>query len=203
MIPVLLAVAAFFTGSIPFGYLVAKSKGIDIRTVGSGNIGATNVSRALGKSAALVVFALDVLKGLIPCLAARALITDPIGELPAKLVWFGIGVAALLGHIFCPWLRFKGGKGIATGLGVLLATAPVVGGLAFGVWLVTVLLTSYVSLASICAAIALPFLGWFVPGEPKEMVPAYVLIAAFLIYKHRDNIKRLRGGTESKFRFRK
>jgi glycerol-3-phosphate acyltransferase PlsY len=199
----LLMAASFLIGSVPFGFLVARAKGIDIRTVGSGNIGATNVNRALGSRAGTAVFLLDVLKGTAPSLAARALLPSSPWSVPPEVLWFAVGVCALLGHMFSPWLGFKGGKGIATTLGVLLATAPFVALFGFAIFLLVALPTRYISLASIIASASLPILGWVVPGEARELVPVYTALAAFVIYKHRPNIARLRDGTESRFSFKK
>jgi acyl phosphate:glycerol-3-phosphate acyltransferase len=197
-----LFVGAFLLGSIPVGYLVANAKGIDIRKVGSGNIGATNVTRALGHKTGYAVFVVDVLKGFLPGLAARFLITEPLSGLPPQVYWFLAGVAAFLGHMFCPWLGFKGGKGIATGLGALLAAAPTTALCSFGVFLIFLFLTHYVSLSSLIAAVALPIFGLALPGEPRELVAFYVPLSLLIFYKHRDNLKRLKAGTESKFSFR-
>jgi glycerol-3-phosphate acyltransferase PlsY len=200
---VLLFVGAFLLGSIPIGFLAARAKGIDIRTVGSGNIGATNVSRALGNRAGYAVFVLDMLKGLIPGLVARALITEPIVGLPPQLYWFLAGIAAFFGHMFCPWLGFKGGKGIATGLGALIAAAPLLALACFGVFFVVMVFTMFVSLSSLAAAVALPIFAWFLPGEPRELIPIYLCLSLLVFYKHRDNIKRLVSRNEPKFQFRK
>ncbi|HSI73311.1 MAG TPA: glycerol-3-phosphate 1-O-acyltransferase PlsY [Fimbriimonas sp.] len=216
MLSILLAlyVGAFLLGSIPVGYLVAKARGIDIRTVGSGNIGATNVTRALGHKTGYAVFLVDVLKGLIPGLVARVLFPPDIWSYndappnwffwgwPVQILWFLAGIAAFLGHMFCPWLGFKGGKGIATGLGALLAAAPTTALCSFGVFLAFLFLTHYVSLSSLIAAVALPIFGLTLPGEPRELVAFYVPLSLLIFYKHRDNIKRLKAGTESKFSFR-
>jgi glycerol-3-phosphate acyltransferase PlsY len=197
-----LYVGAFLLGSIPVGYLVAKSRGIDIRTIGSGNIGATNVTRALGNKMGYAVFLADVFKGFIPGLVARGTLVDAYGGLPPQVYWFLAGVAAFLGHMFCPWLGFKGGKGIATGLGALLAAAPVTALCSFGVFLIFLLFTHYVSFSSLVAAVALPIFGLTLPHEPRELVAFYVPLSLLIFYKHRDNIKRLKNGTESKFSFR-
>jgi glycerol-3-phosphate acyltransferase PlsY len=199
---VLLMAGAFLVGSIPFGFLIAKSKGIDIRTVGSGNIGATNVTRVLGNRLGYCVFGLDVLKGFVPGLVARQVVLQPEMGLPPQCWWFLAGIAAFLGHMFCPWLGFKGGKGIATGLGALLAAAPFTALASFTVFLVFLFPTRYVSLSSLVAAVALPVFGLLIPGEARELVPIYLLLSALVFYKHRDNIRRLRAGTESKFSFR-
>ncbi|MEZ0327899.1 MAG: glycerol-3-phosphate 1-O-acyltransferase PlsY [Fimbriimonas sp.] len=199
----LLFLGAFLLGSIPIGFLAARAKGIDIRTVGSGNIGATNVSRALGNKAGYAVFVLDMLKGLIPGLVARQLITEPIGGLPPQLYWFLVGIAAFFGHMFCPWLGFKGGKGIATGLGALIAAAPLLALACFGVFFLFMIFTMMVSLSSLAAAVVLPIFGYLLPGEPRELVPIYICLSLLVFYKHRENIKRIRAGTEPKFQFKK
>jgi len=196
-----LYVASFLLGSIPFGFLVAKAKGIDIRTAGSGNIGATNVSRVLGSKAGSFVFALDVLKGVIPVLVARSMFPEPTFGLGSQVIWFLAGAMALLGHVFSPWLGFKGGKGIATALGALLAAAPPVGIIGLVVFLAVTVPTRYVSLGSILAAASLPISGWFLPGQDRELVPIYFVLAVLVILKHRPNIDRLKSGTESKFSF--
>ncbi len=199
----LLFLGAFLLGSIPIGFLAARAKGIDIRTVGSGNIGATNVSRALGNRAGYTVFLLDMLKGLLPGLAARFLITEPIAGLPPQLYWFLAGIAAFFGHMFCPWLGFKGGKGIATGLGALIAASPLLAVSCFTVFFILMMFTKMVSLSSLVAAVALPILGYFLPGEPRELMPVYGSLSLLVFYKHRDNIKRILQGTEPKFQLRK
>ncbi len=203
MILFFLYLGSFLLGSIPIGFLAARAKGIDIRTVGSGNIGATNVSRALGNKAGYTVFVLDMFKGLIPGLVARQLITEPIAGLPPQAYWFLAGLAAFFGHMFCPWLGFKGGKGIATGLGALIAAAPVLALACFAVFFVGMVFTRYVSGSSLAAAVALPIFGYFLPGEPRELIPVYLCLSLLVFYKHRENIKRLRAGTEPKFEFKK
>ena len=203
MLILLLFVGAFLLGSIPIGFLAARAKGIDIRTVGSGNIGATNVSRALGNRAGYIVFVLDMLKGLIPGLVARFVIVEPLGGLPPQLYWFLVGIAAFFGHMFCPWLGFKGGKGIATGLGALIAAAPMLAMACFAVFAVFMAFPRFVSLSSLAAAVVLPVFAFVLPGEPRELIPVYLCLSLLVFYKHRDNIKRLAAGTEPKFQFRK
>lgn len=198
-----LLVCGFLLGSVPFGFLIGRAKGIDIRKVGSGNIGATNVNRALGSRLGIFVFLLDVMKALLPVLAARFLIHAPMWGMPAQLLWFFAGACAVLGHMFSPWLGFKGGKGIASGLGAILGAAPVVGLLCFAIFAVVLALTRYVSLGSIIAVICLPILGFLIPGESPELAAIYCLFTAFIVYKHRANMVRIRDGTESKFAFSK
>lgn len=194
-------VGGYLLGSIPTGYLVARARGVDIRGYGSGNIGATNVFRALGKSAGIFVLLADAAKGalaagLLPWLLAR------LAAVPAAVSGEGLaiaaGVAAILGHNYTCWLRFKGGKGIATSAGVLLVLMPKGLGLALITWLVVFLVWRYVSLASIAAAAALPVLVWLTGASPTLVGIAFVL-GALAVYKHRSNLQRLRAGTESRF----
>jgi len=192
MTPWLLLGAAYFAGALPIGLLVARLwKGIDVREHGSGNIGATNVFRVVGPVAGSIVFAVDVLKGLWPPLAASAAGLSSGWQVAA-------GMAAILGHNFSPFLGFKGGKGIATSLGVLFGVSWKVGVTAFALWTVVVLATRYVSLGSILAAASLaPLMVLFYPGQWTHF--AFGLIAGvFAIYKHRGNIDRLRNGTENR-----
>jgi len=193
MMPWLLIAGAYIGGSLPIGLLIAKLwKGIDVREHGSGNIGATNVYRVVGPVAGALVFLLDVLKGYWPPAAGHAM-----GLSAEWLV--GAGMSAILGHNFSPFLGFKGGKGIATSLGVLFGVAPKVGFAAFGLWIVVVLVSRYVSVGSILAAASLaPLMLVYYPGQP--ILFGFGLIAGlFAIYKHRANIQRLRAGTENRF----
>lgn len=179
-------------GSIPTGYLVAKVKGVDIRTVGSGNIGATNVFRILGKQAGVFVLTVDALKGVFAVLLARNFIGGT--ESHALLAAF----CAILGHNYPCWLRFKGGKGVATTAGVLFALTPAGLGIALGVWLIVFSLSRYVSLASIAAAISLPFAAWF-GGGGRATITLLAFLGALAIYKHKVNIQKLMNGTENRF----
>lgn len=194
-------IGAYFLGAVPVGVLVARAKGVDILKVGSGNIGATNVQRALGKKAGLFVFFMDVLKGLLPALAGRLLLaqTPPL----TAEEWAGLaGVCGVLGHCLSPFLGFKGGKGISTGLGALLGASPLVGLSAFGLFLASMFVNRYVSLSSILAAASLPFFAWLY-HDPRSLLIAFTVFAAFIIYRHRANIARLRAGTEPKFEWKK
>ena len=188
---------AFLLGSIPTGYLVARAKGVDIRQHGSGNIGATNVFRTLGKPLGVLVFILDALKGFAAVwLAARY---GGPSAWPAILA----AVAAIAGHNYTPWLGFKGGKGIATSAGVLIALMPwAVLAIAL-VWFAVFFATRYVSLASICASAALPVavgaLWFYGCGGNAPLLGFSVLIAALAIWRHRSNIERLMAGTEHRF----
>lgn len=194
-------VAGYLIGSIPTGYLVARARGVDIRGYGSGNIGATNVFRALGKGAGIFVLLTDAAKGALaagglPWLLVRLFSSSA----PASGEGLAIaaGVAAILGHNYTCWLRFKGGKGIATSAGVLLVLMPKGLGLALVTWLVVFVAGRYVSLASIVAAAALPLLVWLTGASPT-LVGIALALGALAVYKHRSNIQRLRAGTESRF----
>ncbi|MBL7214255.1 MAG: glycerol-3-phosphate 1-O-acyltransferase PlsY [Phycisphaerae bacterium] len=207
---VLLILFAYLLGAVPFGLLIAKSQGIDLRKVGSGNIGATNAGRILGKKWGTVCFLLDVLKGFIPMLMVPllGLVSQDTGPLQLTL-WLLVGCAAVLGHISPVYLKFKGGKGAATSLGIVLGLWPyytVCGIAAFGVWLVLVLLWRYVSLASIAAALCFPvFLGLailsFENWHLLQLWPLLLvatLMSGLVVLRHSENIKRLIQGTESK-----
>jgi glycerol-3-phosphate acyltransferase PlsY len=188
----LTAIASYFLGSIPTGYLAAKSRGIDIRSVGSGNIGATNVFRTLGKTAGVTVLLIDAFKGFA---AARWIAFGP--DAPSETHAMIAGLFAILGHNYTCWLKFKGGKGIATSTGVLLALSPAGAGIAIATFLVVLALGKYVSLGSICAALILPFAVWFTHGTPR-MIALTAFFGAMAIYKHRANIQRLIAGTENR-----
>lgn len=187
-------IAAFWVGALPFGYWLARWRGVDIRTVGSGNIGATNVFRTLGAKAGLTVLLLDALKGWLPTFAALRTGAD---DFAAVLV----GVAAILGHTFSPLMGFKGGKGIATGLGALLAAAPLTVAVAFPVWLVVFALTRWVSLASILAAIVVPVAAYFW-GYSLPAVGVLAATVVVIIWKHRSNLWRIWHGVEPKLQLR-
>lgn len=187
----------FFVGAIPFGVIVTRAKGIDIRKVGSGNIGATNVIRAVGKPLGFMVFVLDVLKGLAPALCA-GMVGAPSFVGHGQEWAFIAGFAAVLGHMFSPFLGFRGGKGVATGLGVMFGTTPIVAALVFGIFILLLATTRYVSLSSMVAASSMPFLG-FALGDPPSLLIAYTVLAIVVVIRHRDNIRNLRQGTERKF----
>ena len=201
--------AAYLVGGIPFGFLIGKMRGVDVRTVGSKNIGATNVFRTVGKKWGVLAFACDVLKGLIPTLLAKQWALDP--ELPPDGSWFPlvVGVMCVVGHMLTPYMKFRGGKGVATAFGMLLGVAPALVGTAFALFAVVFALSHYISLGSISAAAFLMVAVWFpiLGTEGWRNLPQCVLVtlmAAFVIFKHRANIGRLISGTESKiYLFRK
>jgi len=200
----------FLIGSIPFGFIIARLKGVDIRKHGSGNIGATNVGRVLGKKLGGICFVLDVLKGLLPTvgvgLAAGVIGSFEIAPREAWL-WLAAMTAPVFGHMFSPWIGFKGGKGVATGLGSLVGVFPILTYPALGavvVWLVVTGVSRYVSLASCVAALAIPALvavEFAVLGRMESGVPflaATGAIALLVIVKHRTNLARLIRGEERK-----
>jgi glycerol-3-phosphate acyltransferase PlsY len=186
---------AYLCGSIPTGVLIARQLGVDVRKVGSGNIGATNVARNVGKKAGLLTLLGDAAKGLIPVLIVRFL---DMGETTLAAT----AVAALLGHLFSPFLGFSGGKGVATGLGVFLGLAPSAILLALVLFLVTFALFRIVSLSSLVATAATPLL-LFLLAYPREHIVASLVIALFVILRHHENIARLWKGQEPKFTLRK
>ena len=184
--------AAYLLGSIPTGLLLGKACGIDVRKEGSGNIGATNLYRTVGRKVGVITLVGDCFKGLVPVLVARA-----CGLGAEQVAW--VGLAAFCGHVFSVFLRFKGGKGVATALGVFLALSPLAVAIAVGVFAVLVLKWRYVSLGSICAAAIMP-LAVSLLGGNRVLLLVTVLIALSVIVKHHENIKRLVVGTESKFK---
>ncbi|MDD5259550.1 MAG: glycerol-3-phosphate 1-O-acyltransferase PlsY [bacterium] len=194
----LIIAGAYLIGSIPTAFLAGKLlKGIDIRQIGSGNIGATNVFRSVGKTAGVVVLAFDMLKGVVPVLLAGQFAPGPCSEIFRILA----GLAAICGHNWTIFLNFKGGKGVATSTGVLLTLAPVVTLAGFLVFVLAVTVTRYISLGSMIAASAVPLLVWYLnPGQIELF--CFVLVIAILIdLKHIPNIKRLIKHEEHKFSF--
>ncbi|MFU8780274.1 MAG: glycerol-3-phosphate 1-O-acyltransferase PlsY [Kiritimatiellia bacterium] len=189
---------SYLLGSIPFGLLIAKSRGIDIRAVGSGNIGATNVMREVGKSWGIITLILDALKGLIAAIVLPTL----AGYAGPDWLPLACGFTAILGHSFPLYLKFKGGKGVATSAGVLIGVAPAAFGVGIGVFAVLFALFRYVSLGSIAAAIVVPvasFLFERLKVEP-DYFTTYVLVVlgVIVIWRHRANIRRLLAGTENR-----
>ena len=184
---------AYLVGGIPFGYLIGRLRGVDVRTVGSKNIGATNVFRTVGKTWGLLAFACDVLKGLLPTLAAKAW--------GGPALW--VGVVCVAGHMLTPYMKFKGGKGVATAFGMLLGLLPGLVGTAFALFAVVFACSHYISLASCSAAAFLAVAIWFpvLGAEGAANAPQCVLVtlvALFVVWKHRANIGRLVRGTESR-----
>ena len=194
----LTVVTGYFLGSIPTGFLVARSRGIDIRSVGSGNMGATNVFRTLGKGPGILVLLIDALKGAVAVMIARILFV-PLADTHASVAWVPMiaALAAVLGHNYTCWLGFKGGKGIATSAGVLAALVPIPFLVTLVLWIVVFALSRYVSLASIVAAAGLP-VATALHREPLPVVCLTLLLALLAIWKHRPNMERLLAGTENR-----
>jgi glycerol-3-phosphate acyltransferase PlsY len=213
-------VVTYFVGAIPFGQIIARLHGKDLRTIGSGNIGATNLARACGRKWGYTCFGLDVLKGLVPMVVSKGVALRVL-ELEAGAIgpaflgwWLAVGVAAILGHVFPVYLRFKGGKGVSTSLGIGLGLWPyftISAAIALLFWVAVVLTWRYVSLASICAAVTFPVtLAIAIVAKADwqlanlwPLVVAATVIPILVIMLHRSNIKRLLAGTENKIRSRK
>ena len=204
---VLIAAAAFLLGSVPTGYLLIRIFcHQDIRSVGSGNIGATNVLRSGGKGLGLATFLIDMLKGCssvwLGAWLGSILAASTLQPREAQAI---AALFAVLGHMFTPWLRFKGGKGVSTGFGVFLAASPWAALAAISVFFAVVFLTRYVSLASILGSISFPIFAFFlVPGpRPPLFIAAEFIVAGLIVLKHYQNIRRLLSGTESRFGVKK
>jgi len=201
ILPLLIAaIAGYLLGSLPFGYLVARAKGVNIFEVGSKNPGATNVRRVLGSGPGNLVFALDVLKGVAAAgwplqITFTQAMQDRSGSLQCAVAGL---IGAVIGHGFSCFTRFRGGKGVATSAGGLLVVMPVATLLAAAVWLVAFYATRYVSLASIIAALSLVVAAYFLK-LPSLLLGLAVLVAVFVVLRHRANIVRLLNGTEHKF----
>lgn len=201
---VVVVIGSYLLGSIPFGYLAGRIAGIDIRTYGSGNVGATNVMRTLGKGYGYPVFVADFLKGfgavkLSMLIVARA---QPDWSSP-QMVGIVAAISSVVGHSFPVWLHFKGGKGVATSAGALFGLAPVAALIGAIIWIATFLLTRYVSVASIAAAAALPIViliaSCLSQTAGKSLFYSSVCLAAVVIWRHRTNLSRLMRGTEPRF----
>jgi glycerol-3-phosphate acyltransferase PlsY len=204
-----LAIAAYFAGSIPFGLLVGRLKGIDVRKAGSGNIGATNVGRLLGKRFFFLVFLLDMLKGLIPMVLAATVARRTSPDPATYAMVLLVGFATIAGHMFSVFLGFKGGKGVATSAGVILGLWPyytLPGVITIAVFIIVLYVTRYVSVGSMAAAVMFPVVylaiglarGWDPFGRQLPLMLFAMLMAVMIVYKHRGNIARLRAGTESR-----
>jgi glycerol-3-phosphate acyltransferase PlsY len=191
MTRIVIVIVAYLIGSIPFGYLIVRRKiGADIRQTGSGGTGATNVSRRAGKAAGILTLLLDAAKGSVAVLIAKAVAGD-------DWVIAAAAIAALVGHIFPVWLGFRGGKGVATGVGIFLVLAPVALLCAGVVFVAIVALTRYVSLGSIVAAILIPVFVWLL-SDLRPLLLAATVGAALIVFAHRGNIQRLASHTESR-----
>ena len=205
---IVLIIGAYLLGSVPFGFIIAKMHGKDLRAIGSGNIGATNLSRALGKKWGYLCFLLDVLKALIPTMLAGRLISTPpaVAEL---FLWLAVGCSAVVGHVFSIYLKFRGGKGVASSFGIALGIWPyytIAAIISIGLWVMIMLIWRYISLASVITAVAFPVIlavlviikgNW----EITTLWPLFIIaiaIAIMVVIRHRENIKKLLNGTENK-----
>jgi acyl phosphate:glycerol-3-phosphate acyltransferase len=199
---ILTALVAYLLGSVPTGFLVGKAQGIDIRAVGSGNIGATNVFRALGTVSGVLVMLADALKGCLAVAVLARLFANWFLPTASAHQQEGLailaGLCAILGHNYTCWLRFRGGKGIATSAGVLAALVPYSLLIILAIWLLVLAVSRYVSLASVCASFALPFATWWT-GRSLTLIVVTAAMTALAIWKHRANLKRLAAGTEPRF----
>jgi acyl phosphate:glycerol-3-phosphate acyltransferase len=199
-----LLVGSYLLGSIPFGYLAGRLRGIDIRQAGSGNVGATNAVRVLGKAYGYPVFALDFLKGFAAVTISMLMAPGRPPEWNSPDL-FGVlaAVSSVLGHSYSPWLKFKGGKGVATSAGALLALTPLATLVGVAIWIIVFCLTRYVSLASIIAAVVLPIVILMVDSQAQNkgrpLVYSSACVAAIIIWRHRSNLSRLIRGTEPRF----
>jgi acyl-phosphate glycerol 3-phosphate acyltransferase len=198
-----LVAAGYLIGAIPFGYLLGRWRGVDIRQQGSGNIGATNVGRVLGRRFGILVFLLDFAKGAVPCALARWLAAGVVTDLPRDLTAVAVGLAAFLGHVFPVYLRFRGGKGVATGAGVVAVLLPGPAGAAVLTWVVAVSVSRYVSLASLAAVGVLCLVRVAATPEPwgpeNYILTLFCFVAAALVcLRHRSNVQRLLHATENR-----
>ncbi len=207
LIIIAVALVSYLIGAIPWGYLIGKRNGVDIRTLGSKNIGATNVTRVIGKWSGKLCFALDFLKGFIPVLVVTILCKKGIIDDSYHIMQMAAALSAVMGHMFPVYLWFRGGKGMSTTAGALLALAPYSFAIAGIVWVAVYLLSRYVSLASITAAAVMPICATLITWLKPELYyhSPYVLgflyfLSVMAILKHSSNIKRLLNGTENKFK---
>ncbi|HEX7231577.1 MAG TPA: glycerol-3-phosphate 1-O-acyltransferase PlsY [Candidatus Binatia bacterium] len=187
----LLVICSYLLGSVPSGLIIGKLSGLDVRKAGSGNIGATNVARLLGKKVGFLTLVADTAKGLVPVLLAQQIgLSDPISAL--------VGIAAFLGHVYPIFLKFKGGKGVATGFGVLLGLAPLATIILLVIFAALAFITRIVSLSSMVSAVAAPLVLWLFHYSPTYITMA-ALIAIIIVFRHYANIQRLLNGTEPRF----
>jgi glycerol-3-phosphate acyltransferase PlsY len=204
-LPLIALTIAYLAGAIPFGLMIGKARGIDVRTVGSKNIGATNVFRCVGAKYGIMAFVLDMVKGVFGTLCGflPALVIDDVSPATTLLLRVLCGTAAMLGHMFPVYLKFKGGKGVSTALGLLFGVAPLAGLLGFAGWGIFFVSSRYVSLASCLAAVVVGGVVWspLYAGVPVWFSILITLLTALAIFKHRTNIVRLCKGTENRFAF--
>lgn len=197
---ILLVIFSYLVGSIPTAYLTGRLlKGIDIREVGSGNVGATNVFRTVGKTTGVIVLFIDITKGVVPVVIASRIFPEPYTEAAQILT----GIAAICGHNWTVFLKFKGGKGVATSTGVVLSLVPMAALTALGIFIATVAITRYISVGSIVAAAILPILVKIMYPSQNVLFIFTLLLSLLIILKHKSNIQRLLKHEEHKFSFKK
>ncbi len=206
LLKIIYIILVYLAGGIPFGFIAGKIKGLDIREHGSRNVGATNVFRVMGKGPGVAVYLLDALKGFMPVLISKMI--WPSTNVPDQWFYIAVGLAAILGHVFTPYLRFKGGKGVATASGVLLALEPAAILIALGSFTIVFLAFGYVSLGSIIASLVFPISAAVIRivQNQNPLVPIVALgwlITILIMLTHKKNIIRLLNGTENKFSFKK
>lgn len=191
-------IGAYLIGAVPFGFIIGKMRGVDVRTVGSKNIGATNVYRTVGKVWGFLAFFCDFLKGFLPTFLAATLVARSSSLIPHNAsLPVCVGLACVVGHTLTVFMKFRGGKGVATAFGMMMALVPCPALAAFGVFVITVWLSHYISLGSMLAALTLGVLVWFFPCVLLMRIIAD-LIAVFVIVKHKSNIQRLVNHCENK-----
>lgn len=204
LILVLSSVLSYLIGAIPFAYIIARHYGVDVRKTGSGNVGATNVLRSVGKTAGITTLFLDATKGFLPAFLIPLAVESRMINMPGHTLQIVCAFSAICGHVWPVYLKFRGGKGIATSAGALIAMAPSVVLAGMMVWVTVFAASRYVSLASIIAAAVIPIAGWYVYRPEGLLLPlTLILIGSLAVIKHKSNIQRLIKGTESRISFSK
>ena len=198
MLLYMLVPAAYLIGSIPFGLIFTRGSGVDLRSTGSRNIGATNVLRSVGKVPAILTLLSDGLKGAIPVMICKYILSTSNPEMSAGELWISaVGLSAVLGHMFSVFLGFRGGKGVATGIGVIAAYTPSVSLILIGIWITVAIVSKYSSLAAVTAVLSLPVI-YVIQGESAITISFAIILAALIIIKHKSNISNLMSGSESR-----
>lgn len=198
MLLYMLVPAAYLIGSIPFGLIFTRGSGVDLRSTGSRNIGATNVLRSVGKVPAILTLLSDGLKGATPVIICNYLLSITNPEMSTGELWISaVGLSAVLGHMFSVFLGFKGGKGVATGIGVIAAYSPSVSLILIGIWITVAIVSKYSSLAAMVSVASLPVI-YIVLGSSLIKISFGIILAALIIYRHKTNISNLMSGSESR-----
>ena len=198
MLLYMLVPAAYLIGSIPFGLIFTRGSGVDLRSTGSRNIGATNVLRSVGKIPAILTLLFDGLKGAIPVIICKYILSTSNPEMLFGELWISaVGLAAVLGHMFSVFLGFRGGKGVATGIGVIAGYSPSVSLILIGIWIAVAIVTKYSSLAALVSVASLPLI-YVIKGASAITISFGIILAALIIFKHKTNISNLMSGSESR-----